>query len=40
VKHPDRRRRGDAEREVFHAYRDDVYDLLKEKDHATIGNDG
>jgi dTMP kinase len=31
---------GDAEREVFQSYRDYVYDLLQEKNYATIGNDG
>jgi dTMP kinase len=31
---------GDAEREVFQSYRDYVYDLLQEKNYATIGTDG
>jgi dTMP kinase len=31
---------GDAEREVFQSYRDHVYDLLQEKNYATIGTDG
>ena len=30
---------GDAEREVFQSYRDHVYNLLKEKDYVTVGND-